>query len=122
MGAVRTTQRQKFVDKRARRYHNYKLFIRTYARKELKPIPTGQPVIVDKVIFHMAIPKSWSGKKQREAVGQPHIKKPDIDNLIKGLFDALNGIAWADDNQVYKISSIEKIYSEKPGIEFSLLT
>jgi Holliday junction resolvase RusA-like endonuclease len=29
-----------------------------------------------------------------------HEKKPDLDNLLKALKDALTGLAWRDDSQV----------------------
>lgn len=52
----------------------------------------------------------------------------DIDNAIKGVFDALNGICWVDDKQVVALSivisapvdgggitvAVEKINGEKP--------
>lgn len=34
---------------------------------------------------------------------EAHIIKPDLDNLAKGIMDALNGIAWHDDSQVVSL-------------------
>jgi len=31
----------------------------------------------------------------------------DIDNYVKTILDALNGIAWVDDNQVVKVTAIK---------------
>ena len=42
-----------------------------------------------------------------------HSKKPDLDNLLKFVFDCLNGIAWQDDSQIAKINAV-KAYSEEP--------
>ena len=39
--------------------------------------------------------------------------KPDVDNVVKAVLDALNGIAYHDDNQVV-YCSIEKDYAEEP--------
>ncbi|MFH7534189.1 RusA family crossover junction endodeoxyribonuclease, partial [Acinetobacter baumannii] len=103
MGAVRMTGRGKFVNKNAQRYLAYKDFIKLHAQKQMKgqQLYTGPTVV--KVLFSMPIPKSWSKKKQQEAISTVHIKKPDIDNLVKGVFDALNKTAWHDDNQVFMV-------------------
>jgi len=41
------------------------------------------------VIAEIAMPKSWSKKKRSTMIGQPHQSRPDIDNIIKGIFDCL---------------------------------
>lgn len=40
----------------------------------------------------------------------PHTKKPDVDKLLRGLCDALTGIAWRDDSQVC-VAAINKTYA-----------
>ncbi len=42
-------------------------------------------------------------------------KRPDGDNIIKVVLDALNGVAFHDDGQICKIY-FEKMYSETPEI------
>jgi Holliday junction resolvase RusA-like endonuclease len=113
MGAVRTTQKQKFVDERAKKYHTYKQHIALLTRQQIRT-PSAKPIMAD-VTFYMPIPTSWSGVKKEQHDGAMHTSKPDIDNLIKGLFDSFNKIAWKDDNQVYEVHSIKK-YSFNPGI------
>lgn len=61
----------------------------------------------------MPIPKSWSNRRRKAIVGEPHVFKPDCDNLLKFIGDALNGMAWEDDAWIYE-ASIEKIYSLEP--------
>lgn len=39
--------------------------------------------------FVISMPPSWSEKKKTAMDGQPHIVKPDIDNLEKAVLDAL---------------------------------
>lgn len=129
MGAVRTTQRQKFVDERAARYYEYK---QALAMMVMSRIPMREPLrgpIKLMVTFYMPIPKNGkasrmdpaTGKRKQYPVehGQPHIAKPDNDNLIKGVCDALNKNIWADDNQIFAIES-RKLYGNMPGIELSL--
>lgn len=45
-----------------------------------------------------------------------HTHKPDIDNIEKSVLDALNGLAYADDSQIVKLTA-EKFYSENPRLE-----
>lgn len=48
--------------------------------------------------------------------------KPDIDNLIKSIHDALNGIAWIDDSQVSWINAQKIIGApdESPRVEIRI--
>lgn len=39
----------------------------------------------------------------------PYLHKPDVDNVAKVVLDALNGDAWADDAQVYRVD-VAKFY------------
>lgn len=44
------------------------------------------------------MPKSWSAKKKSEMDGKPHRQRPDIDNILKGIYDALlqeDSVIWA---------------------------
>ena len=41
------------------------------------------------VIFNMPMPKSWSKKKKAEMWCSPHRQRPDVDNLVKALMDAV---------------------------------
>lgn len=57
-------------------------------------------------------PKSLSKKKQSILIDSPHIKKPDIDNLIKFYLDACNSVLYYDDSQVYAITASKMYHSE----------
>ena len=43
-------------------------------------------------------------------------KKPDGDNILKAVADALNGVCYKDDKNIVKMS-IEKFYSDMPRID-----
>ena len=64
------------------------------------------------VVFCFRRPKSWP-KAQRDAVDngeEPwHVGKPDLDNLVKLVQDAGNGILWRDDAQIVRLEAI-KVY------------
>ena len=67
------------------------------------------------------IPKSTS-KKQRSRMVNGVVrptKKPDTDNILKIVADALNGIAYKDDSQIVT-SHIEKWYSDEPHMDVNI--
>lgn len=72
-----------------------------------------------KVLMRMTlvIPASWSRKKQEQALaGQIRpTTKPDADNVIKAIFDAINGVVWRDDVQVVELG-LSKVYGAVPGV------
>lgn len=80
------------------------------AMNALFPHSEGVKVIIE---FHMPIPSSWSKIKQDIAVGKPHTSRPDTDNLMKFVADALNEVLWRDDCLIYEIHA-RKIYSTEP--------
>lgn len=64
------------------------------------------------------IPKNTSKKKKQTMLSgeiRP-TKKPDGDNILKAVADALNGVCYKDDKCLIKMS-IEKFYSDMPRIE-----
>lgn len=50
-----------------------------------------------------------------------HIKKADVDNLVKSLFDSISKseIVWSDDNIVCDLRA-KKLYSPNPRIEIEI--
>lgn len=72
------------------------------------------PLLAD-ITALFPIPKSASKKLQEKMLSgavRP-TKKPDCDNIIKAVLDALNGVAYYDDSQVVKIC-IRKRYDTNP--------
>lgn len=119
MGAVRMTQRGKFAKPLPQRYMRYKQVIGWAAREQIKQ-PLNGPLRV-KMAFYYPIPMSFTKAKKADAKAGlilPEVK-PDLDNVVKGCFDALNSIAWKDDKQVVEESSIKR-YSENPRIEIEI--
>ncbi len=69
-----------------------------------------------RAVFMMPIPKGTSDKKAKRMAeeDEPHMKKPDLDNLLKWIKDVCNGIVWHDDGQVCQVFA-EKHYSLRPA-------
>lgn len=72
------------------------------------------PMVVDVTVV-VEPPASWSQKKQMAAFQQEIApdKKPDLDNVLKALLDACNGVLWGDDKQVVE-AHIRKRYGITP--------
>lgn len=47
-------------------------------------------------------------------------KRSDLDNLLKAVKDALNGVAWVDDKQVVRYAHVEKRVSDKDMIRLTV--
>ena len=77
-------------------------------------VPSAAPI---EIIIELAlqIPASWSSKRRALAAAGAirATKKPDADNVLKGIKDGCNGIVWRDDAQVVSIT-LQKGYSETP--------
>ena len=58
------------------------------------------------ILLFITPPASWSNKKMLQALNHEILPttKPDIDNVIKGIFDAMNEIVWNDDKQVVDVT------------------
>lgn len=96
---------------------NYEGLVRLAAHQAM----AGRPMLLDAVAVTLDIavqvPASWSQKKQRAALaGEVYpTTKPDIDNVEKAVFDALNGTAWKDDVQVVNVSKVKR-YGATPRV------
>jgi Holliday junction resolvase RusA-like endonuclease len=62
----------------------------------------GQPLLEGplhlSVVVNLTKPVSWSKKKAAATVHPTG--KPDLDNVVKLIGDALNGVIWQDDSQI----------------------
>ena len=74
-----------------------------------------------KVWFSMPIPKSWSQKKTGNQLGKLHAQRPDLDNLVKSVKDALQGKAYHDDSQIADMWA-EKRWKRRGGIRVDIET
>lgn len=95
----------------------YETLIKQYFKiKYPRYVPLENRISV-KIVAQFKIPKNTS-KKNTENMLNGEIsptKKPDIDNIVKIILDALNTMAFKDDNQITKLE-VEKIYGEQEKI------
>lgn len=86
---------------------DYELRVRIAARNACpgrRPIPAGHQVEI----------KCWFRQATR--------RREDIDNLLKTVMDALNGLCYVDDSQVYRTVDVDQLpgdyrANQKPGID-----
>lgn len=67
------------------------------------------------------IPQSWSQKKKAAALANKiyPTSRPDTDNYVKGVLDALNGLVLKDDSCIVQMEA-KKSYSDRPRIEIEV--
>lgn len=58
----------------------------------------------DTIVFHIPMPKSWSKKKKQQMAEQYHKQRPDCDNLLKALLDAI----YDEDSHISNVSVIKR--------------
>lgn len=92
--------------------------IRTMAMQQLAGRPPSTAPIYLQVVAMLMPPQSWPNWK-RVAAFDGNIEattKPDLDNIMKLVKDALNKVVWADDAQVV-ICHASKGYGVREGVE-----
>lgn len=92
-----------------------KQIAKAYTESGGKCIPAECYVSVSVSAF-FPVPKSYSKKKREDCLERrlrPD-KKPDMDNILKVVLDALNEVAYEDDKQVVELIG-RKYYTESDG-------
>ena len=107
MGKPRMTQRDKWKKRPATdAYHD---FCDTVRR-----LGINLPLSGAHVTFILPMPKSWPEKKKLNLVGKAHQLKPDVDNCLKALMDAV----FDDDSKVWDVR-ITKLWGREGRIIIS---
>lgn len=93
------------------------MYVSNIVRSQMKtkePLLSPLKLIIE---FHMTVPTRWTKRERSWALKKPHKCIPDIDNMVKFLCDALNGVLWFDDSLIYEIHA-RKFYSDTPKTLF----
>lgn len=133
---IKFTYKGEAVGKGRPRYSRRGDYVHTYTPKKTKdfedairfefmasncdamPVYDKDKTLKVEILIGVSIPKSYPKYKQalcRCRMIAP-TKKPDIDNVLKSIFDALNGCAFDDDSQIVKVVA-EKVYADEPFVE-----
>lgn len=98
----------------------YESMIKTIYRLQYHGFKFPKDIPLDlRIRAYYPIPKSDSRalhmKKLKNEI-RPHNIKPDIDNVVKIICDALNEMAYHDDTQIVD-QQARKFYSDRPRVE-----
>lgn len=99
-GYTRTTQRQKFVDPRAKRYEAWKKMVAWEARHQGFP-----PDLSDGIAYEFSVIVRWRRKA-----------RIDLDNIIKGLLDGI----WPQDRGILSIHAEAGEHTGEEALWFTL--
>ncbi|MDX9918352.1 MAG: RusA family crossover junction endodeoxyribonuclease [Gudongella sp.] len=97
---------------------NYENLVQYCYMDQADGIKLDGPLMME-IRFYFPIPKSYS-KKQIELLkvqDMAHMKKPDLDNCIKSISDALNHFAYDDDSQIVEMRALKRYTEDEPRAE-----
>ncbi|MEM8598329.1 MAG: RusA family crossover junction endodeoxyribonuclease [Bacteroidota bacterium] len=106
MGKPRMTQRDRWKGRDVvKRYHAFCDTVRAqWPKTEAGPVPVPRAL---RVVFRLPVPKT---QRKTTGEGAPHHEKPDVDNLVKALLDAL----MTEDKAIWRVDA-QKVYTHGPG-------
>jgi len=102
------------------------------------PIPKARPRVVNGVAYTPERTKEWEALVRDQAALQWHgepLRGPlgltahfyrrtrhvvDLDNLVKSLTDALQGVCYTNDWQIIRIEATKAINADDPGVEIEI--
>lgn len=113
---------QIYTPKKTVEYENFiKLSFLEAAKLDQNLFDRKGPLKIN-ILAYYPIPKNMPKKVQQKALAKEicPMKKPDLDNCIKTICDALNKIAYDDDTQIVQIAA-QKFYDLNPRVEIEIL-
>jgi Holliday junction resolvase RusA-like endonuclease len=114
-GRPRLSRFGTYTPEKTKRFENdVRLLVKSLIGNQ-QPLETPIEVFL---YFRLPVPQSYS-KKRTEAClsgSEKPSKKPDLDNLAKGVMDAFNGLIYKDDSQIVEMH-LTKVYDVKTGID-----
>lgn len=100
--------------------HAFKASVRMAAQQAHHGAPLSGPVsLLALFVFPRPTARVWKSKPMPR---EPKTTKPDVDNLVKGLQDALNQLLFADDAQITdcRVQKCIAAGDEQPHVEIEV--
>ena len=124
MGAPKGKGRPRFSTMTGRAFTpkqtvNYETLVHAEYMVQCKGFRFPDDAMLDmRILAYYSIPKSGSKKVKAQKLANVirPTKKPDMDNVVKMVADALNQVAYKDDTQIVDCQ-VRKFYSAEPRIE-----
>jgi Holliday junction resolvase RusA-like endonuclease len=100
---------------------NYEGLVAMAAQTALAGRPRFEGPVAVCLQIDCEVPASWSKKKQAQAYTHEvrPTTKPDVDNVVKAIFDGCNEVLWRDDVQVVDVM-LSKRYAVTPGVHVTV--
>lgn len=99
---------------------SFENFVKLIAADEWPRPPMPGPIVMT-IRIYKSTPKGFSKKKVNQAENgdiRP-ITRPDCDNYLKSISDALNNLVYKDDSQIISVH-VHKFYSALPRTEIEI--
>jgi len=107
-GRPRVTRRGVFTPEKTQRFEQV---VRAAWRRSGAAMAPKDAVVFCSILAFFAPPKSASKRTRDKLLRMGyHCKRPDADNIVKAVLDALNGLAYPDDSAV-QILDARKYYT-----------
>jgi len=104
---------------------DYKDYIRLAAAGQMQGKEPLEGALALSIRVYRSMPSTMQKSKKKSALAEAGairpITKPDLDNYVKGIKDALKSICWKDDSQIVNyVAPFGKYYSLTPRIEVEI--
>jgi Holliday junction resolvase RusA-like endonuclease len=95
---------------------NYRAY-KDLLREELQKNGFKLDNVLPFMVYVFPIPKSYSDKKRKELLGQPHTNLPDLDNLEKGFLDCIFDKISKQHFNFTKLSNDKEVHTKLGGMK-----